>query len=150
MSGICIHYTWRLVLRWWARPHTAWTTSNNVPGPSHDAYYFYFGATASFTLAHVAVDSAFRHIKGSQPLLLTRRTNVAGCYCSCRWPCLLRCQQHRAGRTKHKQRWKNTGFEYRVQAYGIWQVYTRYIPLTGPGPEPAWHQRNIDRRSTYP
>ncbi len=36
---VYVYYTWRLVLLWWARPHTAWTTSNNVPGPSHDALF---------------------------------------------------------------------------------------------------------------
>ena len=41
--------------------------------------------------------------------------------------------QHRAVWTKRKQRWKYTGFEYQVQAYGM-------CPLTGPWPEPAWHQ----------
>ncbi len=46
----------------------------------------------------------------------------------------------REGWAKRKQQWKYTSFEYRVQAYGIWQVYTRYIPLTGPWPEPEWHR----------
>ena len=70
ISGICLvyigHMYFTLVLRWWARPHTAWTTGNNVPGPGHDAYFFYIGATAAFGLAHVAVDSG-QHLLGQGP-----------------------------------------------------------------------------------
>ncbi len=137
--GICqvyVYYTWRLVLRWWARPHTAWTTCNNISGPSHDAYFFYIGATASFTLAHVDVDGAFRHKEGSQPLLLARRTNVAGCYCSCKWPCLVRChccsteQDDRSVNSDEQTLVSNPEFRH--------MIYDKYIPgiyhLLGPDP----------------
>ncbi len=58
--------------------------------------------------------------------------------------------QHRSGWTKRKQRWKYTGLQYRVQAYGIWQVYqvyTTYWALTRTGLAPTG---KIDWRPTHP
>ena len=127
--GICqvyVYYTWRLVLRWWARPHTAWTTGNNVPGPGHDAYFFYIGATAAFAPGHVDADGAIRHKKGSQPLLLARRTDVAGCYRSTKRPCLLRChccsteQDDRSVNSNEKALVSNPEFRH--------MIYDKYIP----------------------
>ena len=130
------------MLRWWARPHSAWTTGNNIPWPSHDAYFFYSGAIAAFTLAHVHVDSFSRHKESFQTLILTRRADVADCFCWAKWTCLLRghCysteQDERSVNSYENTLVSNTKFRH--------MVYDRYIPgiyHLQAWPEPAWHPR---------
>ncbi len=61
MSGICLLYL--------AVGAAVVGTAPYRLNDRHDAYFFNIGATASFTLAHVAVDSAFQgqHLLGPGP-----------------------------------------------------------------------------------
>ncbi len=90
MATIFQVYTWRLVLRRLTRPHSAWPSSNNIPGPSQDSYLFYIGTMTPFTFGHVNVGGAHIHKESMQTPLLTRRTYEAGCFGCAIWARLLR------------------------------------------------------------